>query len=411
MIAAVVSALRHLTLEDIRPEDVFELTMEESGPWRRERRSRNAADVDAWRRERDAAVRLLRELAQIPSDDWLSKLLTEGPSDATVRALIFEGRDVIDTKPDRAERLFSVAAQLAEQLPLRHEYRMALTGRAWLELANALRQLGRFADALPALDEAARRFEGEPYCTKELGRAWLTRGTVLLKSGDLDQAERYLRRAVNVFAAVDDHRRIAKVRMVQAGILFERSDFAAARDLWLSAAPALEAGRERHALAVTWLNVGICEIERGDATAARRWLEKALAAFVRLRCEVEVIRTRWHLARRQALYEDRTSGVRSLVSIRDEFEQRKLFTDAGMVSLHIAEALLLPPRRAAAAAKVCAALPALFSQAGATREMLKAVAYLREAADRLRREDVKYVLSFLERGERGESFIPPGERR
>src|SRR5437868_588346 len=62
MIAAVVSSLRYLSLEDVHPEDVFELCVEESGPWQSERPHRISADVEAWRRERDAAVALLAEL-------------------------------------------------------------------------------------------------------------------------------------------------------------------------------------------------------------------------------------------------------------------------------------------------------------------------------------------------------------
>lgn len=81
-----------------------------------------------------------------------------------------------------------------------------------------------------------------------------------------------------------------------------------------------------------------------------------------------------------------------------------------MVSLDIVEVLLLPPLRASAAAKVCESLPALFRSAGASREAVKAVAYLREAAaaQRLHKHDVKHVRHFLDHGdERGEPFSPP----
>ncbi|HEX2835736.1 MAG TPA: hypothetical protein VHW00_22165 [Thermoanaerobaculia bacterium] len=126
---------------------------------------------------------------------------------------------------------------------LRREYQVTLLGRAWLELANARRQLGLYGDALEALDEAERCFEGEPFATKQLARAWLSRGTVLFKVGELTAAERSLRRAINLFAAVDDLRSIARVRMVEAGVLFERSNFSGARERWLSAAMTLEAAK------------------------------------------------------------------------------------------------------------------------------------------------------------------------
>jgi tetratricopeptide (TPR) repeat protein len=412
MIAAVVSALRQLSLEDVQPEDIIELTVEESGPWRRQRAQRLTADIDEWRRERDGAADLLAELPKIRSDEWLPFLEKRAGSDATVRALLFEGGRIIDEDPQHARALFHVATELAERLTnVRREYRLALVGRAWLELANALRQLGSFREALTPLQEAERRFAGEPYCTKELARAWLARGTILMKMGDLAGAEHYLACAVNIFAAVDDPRRIAKVRMVQAGVLFERGDFDGARSLWLAAAPALNAGKERHALPVAWLNIGLCDVEQNRIASAKTWLQKALVAFERIRCEVEVLRTRWALARIEALFEDRKSGLEALFRLRAAFEKRGLLTDGGMVMLDAAEALLIPPRRPKAAAQVCNSLPELFQRAGATREALKALGYLQEvaAAHRLTVEDVRSVKTFLDRADEGRegSFAPP----
>jgi tetratricopeptide (TPR) repeat protein len=272
--------------------------------------------------------------------------------------------------------------------------------------------LGRYRDALPALDEAERRFEGDPLATKELGRAWLTRGTVLLKMGASNDAERWLRRAVNVFAAVDDHTRLAKVRMLEAGLHFVRGDFDRARERWLAAEPAIRAGRERHALAVIWLNLGWTEIERNDAPAARHWLEKALSAFARRRYEVEVLRARWGLARLAAVFGSRADGIRELERIADELQQRGLHIDAGMVKLDLAEAYLLPPQRPEFATEICRSLPDLFQRAGASREEMKAVAFLREAANArgVGLSDVRHVRTFLSLGDefRG-AFARPEE--
>jgi len=412
MIAAVVSALRQLSLEDVQPEDVIELTVEESGPWRRQRAQRLTADISEWQRERDAASDLLAALRKMHPAEWLLFFEKRARSDAAVRALLFEGRRLIDEDPRHARALFDVAAQLAEGLTaIRREYRLALVGRAWLELANALRQLGLVREALGSLDEAERRFEGEPYCTKELGRAWLARGTVLMKIGDLAGAERYLGCAVNIFAAVDDPLRIAKVRMVQAGVLFERSDFDGARSLWLDAVPALSAGKERHALPVTWLNLGLCDVEQNRIASAKTWLEKALHAFERTRCGVEVLRTQWALARIEALFENRKSGLESLFRLRAAFDARGLLVDGGMVMLDAAEALLLSPRRPGAAAQICNSLPQLFERAGATREARKAVAYLQEAAaaHNLTAENIRSVKIFIDHAEDGreDPFVRP----
>jgi tetratricopeptide (TPR) repeat protein len=414
MIAAVVSALRYLSLEDVRPEDVIELIVEESGPWQSERPHRVSLDVEAWKRERDAAVALLAELERRDGSDWLAFLRASGANDAHVRALIFEGQRIIDTDPPSALSFFATATQLAEGLmSLRREYRLALAGRSAVEHANAFRQLGKLRDALPVLDRAERQLEGEPYCTKELGRAWLTRGTVLQKIGDLDRAERYLRRAINIFAAVDDTRRIAKVRMVQASVMFERGDFLGARSLWESGVPVFKAGLDRHALGVSWLNIGLCDTELGDASSARSWFERALHVFERIRCDAEILRTRAAIARCNALYDDRNSGIATLMAARTEFERLSLEIDAAMVLLDVAELLLIPPRRPKAAAEICATLPNAFDRAGATRESKKAIAYLSDAASRhmLTANAARHVRTFVWHAEegRGEPFVPPHE--
>lgn len=412
MIAAVVSAFRQITLEDIQPEDVVELSVEESGPWKREPRNRNTADVDQWRRERDAASALIDEMHTRPPEKWLDILMAKGRSDAVVRALIFEGRSLIDVRASAAELHFRVAAALGEHLAeLRHEYRMTLIGRAWLEMANARRQLGAYENALAAVDEAERRFEGEPYATRELGRAWHCRGIILSKMNRTPEARRSLRRAVNIFAAVDDHVRIANVRIVEGNLFFESGDFDSAHDLWVSIVPVLKAAKQNHSLAVVFLNLGWCEIERGDPPAARGWLEQALHGFMRLRADYEVLRTQWSLGRVQALHENRSQGLRALAAVRDRLEARGLTLDAGMVNLDIVEALLLPPQKPAAAMRICASLPALFQRAGAKREAMKAVAYLAEAAAArtLRIADVRHVRTFLDRQEgEGQSFVAPG---
>jgi tetratricopeptide (TPR) repeat protein len=202
--------------------------------------------------------------------------------------------------------------------------------------------------------------------------------------------------------------------MVQAGVLFERSDFDGARSLWLDAVPALNAGKERHALPVAWLNLGLCDVEQNRIGSAKTWLEKALHAFERIRCEVEVLRTQWALARIGALFEDRKSGLETLFRLRAAFEKRGLLTDGGMVMLDAAEALLIPPRRPAAAAQICKSLPQLFERAGATREARKAVAYLQEAAaaHRLSVDDVRSVKIFIDRAEDGREglFVTPKKR-
>jgi tetratricopeptide (TPR) repeat protein len=374
-IAAIVSALRRLSLEDVRAETIFELSVEESGPWRRDK-TQFARETATFRKEREHAQRILIEVSRSPRKDWLHVLRTtpQGISAAVARMAIIEGTRLMDSRPEYSESLLDLGGSIADEATdLTPEYRAFLSGRARVERADALRQIGRYRDALPVLDDAERRFEGVPSCTHELGRAWFRRGSILFKMNGLEAALRYVRLSVNVFAALDDHRRIAQARLVEGNVLFEQGQFAEARTLWLAISPVFEASRDRHSLASLWLNLGWCDLERGDPDSARTWLARALDRFTHIHSAIDVARTRWPLALTDARFGNRSNGLRALKREREELDRLGVATEAGMVALDIAEILLLDPANAADAAAVCRDLVQLFERAGASKEGLKAL--------------------------------------
>lgn len=382
--AALISALRRLSLEDVQPEMVFELTREESGPWNKNAAKLLAREVAAYRREREQTRKVLERLAKQPQTRWL-EVVRESMPDLVVpvaRAAMIEGHRAIDRAPATAEALFALAIGLADSAGAeRPEYRAFLSGRARVERANAFRQLGRFSDALPLLDEAERIFEGIPTCTHELGRAWFVRGSILFKMDGLAEALHYLRLAINIFAALDDQRRVARARSVEANVLFEQGDVVDARARWLSILPVYEAGFDQHSLASLLLNLGWCDLERAAVGEAREWLFRALEGFTKIRSRTDVARARWALALCEARFGDRADGLRALRAACEDLERFQLAVDAGMAALDISEILLLEPGNEREAAAACRGLVALFRRAGAKKEALKALAYLWEAAN------------------------------
>jgi tetratricopeptide (TPR) repeat protein len=384
-IAAIVSALRRLTLEDVRAETVFELTAEESGPWRSRGARDFAREAAAYRKQREYALRLLVQLKKHSRSRWIGLLrrTSGGISAAVARAAILEGRRVIDIDPIHSEALLDLGGLVTDEAAdLSPEYRAFLGGRARVDRSDALIQLGRYREALPVLDAAERMLEGIPSCTHELGRTWFYRGSVLFKMNGLAEAIHYLRLSVNIFAAVGDHRRIARARFVEGNVLFEEGRWDDARELWLAVEPTFHAGRDRHSLASLWLNLGWCDLERGDVDSARDWLARALDRFSKLRSRTDVSRTKWALGLAEARYGERAAGLLALRHERQEMEKLGVLTEAGMVALDISEILLLDPREnQAEAVEVCRYLVSLFDRAGAKKEVLKALAYLREAAN------------------------------
>lgn len=384
-IAATVSAMRRLSLEDVRADDLYELTIEESGAWRErddERLSQVGRTAELSREARQRAVHLVRSLTG-PPEAWAARLRGEEgiASDVFVRALILEGRRVRDGNAERAERLFKTSVALLDVThDLPPDYRAFLIGTARVEQANTLRHRGRLSDALSCLDRADTELEGRPLCTHELARSWFVRGTVLFKMGALSDALPWLRRAVNLFTAVDDERRVARVRVVEANVLYEQRRVDDACALWRSTLPVFSAGRDRKNEAVVWLNLGWCALDMDHGAEAKEWLEKARDRFQGVAAKGELARTRWGLALHEARYGERPGGVAHLKEAQDELSKLDLALDAAMVYLDIAETFLLPPARPREAKALCKKLVPLFREAGAGREALRALAYLAEAA-------------------------------
>jgi tetratricopeptide (TPR) repeat protein len=259
-IAAIVSAMRRLSLEDVRPEMLFELSVEDSGPWQKGRARQQARELAAYRRERQRTQAVLQELARKPREGWTAAVQrTPGAiSLSFARNTTIEGRRLLLSAPAHSEALFELAGNVADAVrdEVNPDYQTLLSGVARLERANALRQLGEYGTALPLLREAEERFAGVPLCTHDLGRTWFVRGSVFFKMNGLDEALLSMRLSINIFAALDDQRRIARARVVEGNIFYERADWDTARGLWLAVLPVFEASRDWHSLASTWLNSG-----------------------------------------------------------------------------------------------------------------------------------------------------------
>jgi transcriptional regulator with XRE-family HTH domain len=109
IIAALVSALRRLTLEPIEADDVFELTVEESGVWRESRGS----VLDRRGEARDAAAAFMRiHLRSTPPVTWPT-LLARTPemrTESLACVLVLESRHTVSKDPTGAAALAETAA-------------------------------------------------------------------------------------------------------------------------------------------------------------------------------------------------------------------------------------------------------------------------------------------------------------
>jgi tetratricopeptide (TPR) repeat protein/transcriptional regulator with XRE-family HTH domain len=380
VIAALVSALRRLTLEPIEADDVFELTVEESGVWRKNR----GVVLDRRGEARDAAAAFVRtHLRSAPPVTWPALLarMPEMKTESLACVLVLESRRTVPKDPVGAATLAETAAIITAELePKTDPFIAHIHGCALLAHGNALRHLGRYAEALKTLDGAESPLSLHVASANELAQVWYARAIVLWKRGDFDASLAEERRSAMVFSLLGDHRRLARAQLLEGGILFERGDAAGAKVLFFRAKELLKEAADRGALASAWLNLGAAEGQLGNAVEARVWIKKAADAFRRLGIASEQVRAGWTLGYVLGMHGSQARGAALLRDAQRSYEQLKMPLEAGFVALDLAEVLLRDPSGAREAAEVCGVALSAFQRGNVSKSAAKALAYLQEAA-------------------------------
>ncbi|HKR65102.1 MAG TPA: zf-HC2 domain-containing protein [Thermoanaerobaculia bacterium] len=409
------------TLEELR---AFDATLAAEVAWETERES--AAETPGVIREfadllatEDATAReMLAPLLASPVS-FRRANVTARPVMRTagvVRLLCTESRELRERQPMHALVLADSAIAIADQLP--SDLYPApllddLRGSAWLERANVLRYLGRYAEALDAIDIAQRAFARSPVAAFSGALADYLRGVVFVETERLEDAMRLVRKAARVFRQFGEHERYVHAKIVEATVLFDQRRVRDARDLFVSLiATAKELGHAQ-TLARLYANVANCQLRLHELASADDYYSRALSLFEALGLETERIRTRWNIGCLRIVTGDLADGLSRLREAAREFSELGLRTDAALVTLDLAEALLAagdPPSRREAA-ELCTSLVESFTAVGMTGHALTALAYLREAFEsgQATPDLVRHVRHYLEThpDQSGIPFIPP----
>jgi tetratricopeptide (TPR) repeat protein len=318
-------------------------------------------------------------LADVSGDDWAARVL-DGvvASEAAVRHLLRTGGELIDRKPRDAETIFSTAAAMVMKLPdTPVELAASLRAHALNGRGAALRHLGRTDEAIETLAHASALFAKARYCANEGGQVEYRLATVLFKQEKWAEARRAAQRARAQFVAAHDTRRAAHADLLTAGTLFDEGNVDAARDMWLRLRSILDDIGDHDALARVWLNLGACEIRRGNAAAARPWLLDAAAAFRRRGNKTELLRTRWNIANYVLEFRSATCGIRALQRVEDGFGELGALTDAACVGLDAIEAMIRNGMTGAPLARYATRIAGLLTASGLRASAAVAVDQLR----------------------------------
>ena len=298
-----------------------------------------------------------------------------------VRFLCAQSRELREKQPMHALTLADAAAALCDRLP-RDRYPATLLaelrGGAWLERANALRYLGRFAEALDALDIAENAYARTPVATFPLALVQYLRSVIYFKTERLDEATRLARRAARAFRQFGEDERYIHAKIVEGGVLFLRHRFEEALALFTSLVePAKELG-DAATIARLYGNVANSLLGLERRSDASGYFAQALSLYEALGLETEKIRTRWSLGRLLLSAGNFAEGIDRLREAKREAEALGLTSDAAQVTLDIVGALLAAGDTSEVS-RLCAGLVESFVAAGMTGNALRALGYLREA--------------------------------
>ena len=370
--------------------------------------------ADANAADPSAAALLAPFLPWPTTSDWKEITSHERFRTAAVAVrLIAEAHSICDKTPLEGLKFADGAIAIAEGLPnesLGAQTACDLRGTAWRERANALRLLGRFAEALESLTRAESWYERSP--SDGLGRCIVKyiRATVLYEQGRLVEAAALAEDVEAAYTRRGDEERRMNALYLRACIRFESYDLESARDLFSRVLSYGETTRDELWIARAAAALGNCEIERGNLELASGHFHRALAIFREARQSAECIRAEWGIACVFLRGGNHEEAIRRLGAVSTAFEDAGMVTDGALAGLDLADALLAAGR-ADQIVDLTSRLFRVFANAGMLTGALTAMSYLREAAHRstLTPAAVQLVRTFLRRAQRDPDFlfVPP----
>lgn len=365
--------------------------------------------------EDEDAERLLKPLLRDPAA--LARLnVAEKPKYRTggvVRHLIGAARAELERAPREALVFADTAVEVAETLPDDAYPAKAvfdLRGTAWTQRANALRLLGRYDEAISALDRAAEAFRNAPQVPLGMATVKYVRAIVHYERGELEPAFALLEDSAAEFRHLGDIDRLMRARHVQANVRFQQGRIAAARDMYEEVLRHGQAERD-----LTWIaresnTLGRCALELGDHAGARTYFESAIEGFRRLGLATEVNRAQWGLALLALAEGQSQEAVMELRTIQQRFTEQGLLSDAALAALDSMDGLYALQEMDEIAV-LASQLISTFTAAGMTTSALTAFAYLREAvaARAITPKIIDHVRRFIRRIEHEPTllFAPP----
>jgi len=337
--------------------------------------------VSQLRDEEAAAAKVIGDVLTGPAKWWRTRAMQneESRTYGFVKKLLEESVRMTDFAPADAVEASAIAVEIANDLHIQaYPFDLVISARAhaWRDYGFSLFYVGRFPDALQAIDRAERLFAQLPAPEFELARTSLVRAAIYRSTDRATDAIPLTRRAASCFATYGDRERFLKARMTEAAMLHESGSVADALAIWQSLEhdPALDS----RSLAGLLHNIGLAHRDLGRFDQARAYVASAATRFEDLGMAADRVRSRWVMGQLFVMEGRVREGVSVLRQAWREFDELEMNGSSALVALEVAEALLImgEPEEVPA---ICRMLLDHFTERGRTSRAVTALAFLREA--------------------------------
>jgi tetratricopeptide (TPR) repeat protein len=326
------------------------------------------------------AAELLDSLANTPMTWWRTAVMKSaaGRTPGMVHKLLERVRTEVRKSPARALELTTLAVDIANEIGLidyPSDLVIAARADAWRDHAYVLQYLGRYPEAVAAVDEAERLQRETAIPDYGLARIKLVRANILMSTDKRSEAITLAEEAAKVFLEFGDRVKYATARMTQASTLHEHGFIREALQIWESIKDE-ECLEELTRILVVY-NLGLGYRGIGETAKAVEHITLAAAEYELLGMTAEAARARWALGTTLVSAGKFMPAITLLERAWKELEALEMEADAALVALELAETLLVI-EQAERVPQICRMLLDRFTRVGMTSRAITALSYLRE---------------------------------
>jgi tetratricopeptide (TPR) repeat protein len=332
-----------------------------------------------------AAERLLVPLLTSPPR-FRGANLPENPKAlhaGVVRSLCAAAHKLHEERPEFSLLIARTAYAIAYKLEKGPETARRLSmGVSLREAANAFHYLGRFAEALTALNDAEKLFDESPGAdAHDIAIVWLIRATVFTELGRSDDALALAPRAAQVFRDYGDRFRELCALLVEAHCLYIAGQNVEAATAYAAIAARAQAEGNRNILACARNDAANAYLNLQEFEKAEQNYVEALVLFDEMGLATQKARVAWSIALVLVRRGELATGAERLDAARGELQRLGLLHDHGLATLDWAAARLALGETAGVP-EACKSIVIRFESEGMMKNARLALAYVHEALAR-----------------------------